>query len=1568
MKCKICNAESVEMAHYTILNEYNIIYFQCTHCSFVQTEEPYWLEAAYANPIAPSDDGLVFRNLILSQITSQIIPQFFNPNAHFVDYGSGYGLFVRLMRDIRFKFDWFDRYCQNLFAQGLEAKENQSYELVTAFEVFEHFVNPLDEIQKILQFSRNILLSTELLPATNPKPGEWCYYAPHEGQHISLYTLSSLSIVAKHFNLNLYSNGTSLHLLTEKKIDSTLFATLTDYDAEKLRNFLQRSRSYLKTFEKVAQDNSSAPSLPSLLSPPNSLSQIIPQELPAMQPTFGINIAGYVNGEFGIGEGVRANIRSIEAAGIPFVVNNFTKSPHRKLDTSYQNFSQDNPYPINLIQINADEVKNFFKQVGTGYLENRYNIGFWAWELPTFPAEWVSAFKHFHEIWTYSNHCAEAISVVAPIPVIKMMPSLSLSQPLLDREALNLPKDKFIFLFIFDFFSRMERKNPLAVIDAFKQAFGNDSQDVFLIIKSSNSEKFLAQREQLNTAIQDHPSIHHLDGYLSKDEINALIYNCDCYVSLHRCEGFGLTMAEAMFYGRPVIATGYSSNTEFMNVGNSFLVNYNLVKIESNMGPYKKGNVWAEPDINHASHLMQFVFNNQKKAQQIGQKGKETIQSLLSLEVLGQKIKERLQYIYQLTHQPTALSPSSSFAQSLAIANVDQQPLPSTKNSEITSKDAYPLVSICIPTYNGENYIAEALASAFAQSYPNLEIIVSDDGSTDKTIEIAQSFQTKTTLDFKIILHRNYGLAQNWNFCVSQVKGKYLKFLFQDDLLEPHCIEKMVALANRDPAVGMVFSPRGIVLAKEAESHPILQAAAKSIRELHTTWSNLKPIQLGRELLSDEKWLKHPINKIGEPSTVLIATEVFHKLGLFDEGLSQYTDLDMWFRIMGHYKIGFIDEKLSALRIHPGQQTWKNFAAGENKKDVYRLYEKMLRSSEYRFLTPEQKEIVRQKLALKSQQLVPNLPRLMEQYRNSATHLAALADLRQVRRQIAEKWLSLPAEQLEPAFRGELGKTHQLLLSTGMKSEALNEDEQHFIEQLAIKYPLATDNKETVRYWLVTMLYQPAYPLSFSYKNAAIPRWFFHDFLKFIVETPSYFNTQEEIQKYYEYLQELALYIHAHFLSRPDAEIWQGMASALRDFVKLTPLLSTEFNLKEVCTKHAEIMGLQLKQSGYVLDWDLAKVPLDSKAKIRVGIVLERLDDYQDTFVILPLLKNLEREKYEVFLYYLEIKNRAVGDYCKSLADREIQLPENLVHQVHTLRADHLDILIVGTSPMSASFPYAQLVLHRLAKLQMTQTVSSPMTVGTNTIDYCIAGQLATNSQDLQHYQETLVTVEGCGFCLSYPPESPAGKVQPTRKSWGASEQSIVFISGADAVTITPDLRKTWVKIIAAVPRSILVVYPFHLTDESYPMLTFFNQMRSLFTEFGLDKKRFIVIKRLPERIDFQECLKQADIYLDAFPYARIDRLAEALSIGLPTVVREGRILRSRQSSAMLRALQIPELISESENSYIELATKLGNHPEWCQYLRTEIQKKMANNPPFFDGRTYTTQLKAIWERLLQMP
>jgi hypothetical protein len=223
--CKICTQPTQPRARATIIGKHEIQYFQCPECGFIQTEDPYWLDEAYAHAISDIDLGVINRSTSFAELTRNVLLSSFDCNARFMDFGGGPGVFVRMMRDRGFDFYLFDKYCENMFARGFEADLNvpDRYELITAFEVFEHFVAPLDDIERLLHYSESILFSTLLLPTSNPAPGEWWYYALEHGQHVSIYTYKALATIAKRFDLQLHSNGKSFHLLTKKQIAPRAF-------------------------------------------------------------------------------------------------------------------------------------------------------------------------------------------------------------------------------------------------------------------------------------------------------------------------------------------------------------------------------------------------------------------------------------------------------------------------------------------------------------------------------------------------------------------------------------------------------------------------------------------------------------------------------------------------------------------------------------------------------------------------------------------------------------------------------------------------------------------------------------------------------------------------------------------------------------------------------------------------------------------------------------------------------------------------------------------------------------------------------------------------------------------------------------------------------------------------------------------------------------------------------------------------------------------------------------------------------------------------------------------------
>jgi len=229
MVCKICHEENKEIFTAKVLNKYDVKYYYCGKCGFLNTEEPYWLNEAYESPINVSDTGIMKRNISFSALTLNIIYYFFNCHKIYLDFASGYGIFVRLMRDLGLDFKWQDNFSQNLLARGFEYSDKDfEIELITAFEVFEHFANPLEEIERMLKISKNILFSTMLLPEDIPEPGKWWYYSFNHGQHISFYSKKTFQFIAKKYGLNYYTDNNSIHFLTTKKINHFVFRFLTD--------------------------------------------------------------------------------------------------------------------------------------------------------------------------------------------------------------------------------------------------------------------------------------------------------------------------------------------------------------------------------------------------------------------------------------------------------------------------------------------------------------------------------------------------------------------------------------------------------------------------------------------------------------------------------------------------------------------------------------------------------------------------------------------------------------------------------------------------------------------------------------------------------------------------------------------------------------------------------------------------------------------------------------------------------------------------------------------------------------------------------------------------------------------------------------------------------------------------------------------------------------------------------------------------------------------------------------------------------------------------------------------
>jgi hypothetical protein len=261
MRCSICGSPSEHVFTAKILSKHDAEYFSCHNCGFLQTQEPFWLPEAYRHTLNSEDTMVMQRNQYYADVAASLIFSRFNYKGKFLDFGGGHGVFVRLMRDKGFDFYWSDPHADNIFAQGFEFGEQQRpIELLTCIECFEHFTDPIKELETMLAESSNIFFTTQILPSPVPRPDAWDYYAPTHGQHISFYSIKTLEYIAARYGLHLYTNSAYMHLFTKKKIGKIGFWRATHpgpFRRIRLKNSLDSK--YQKDFEDIVQKKKLTP-------------------------------------------------------------------------------------------------------------------------------------------------------------------------------------------------------------------------------------------------------------------------------------------------------------------------------------------------------------------------------------------------------------------------------------------------------------------------------------------------------------------------------------------------------------------------------------------------------------------------------------------------------------------------------------------------------------------------------------------------------------------------------------------------------------------------------------------------------------------------------------------------------------------------------------------------------------------------------------------------------------------------------------------------------------------------------------------------------------------------------------------------------------------------------------------------------------------------------------------------------------------------------------------------------------------------------------------------------------
>lgn len=653
---------------------------------------------------------------------------------------------------------------------------------------------------------------------------------------------------------------------------------------------------------------------------------ILPTQRHKLGPLFNqpVNLIGLLNDPRGIGQvaqGIRACLSELEMSCIELDVSDMAGG------LLIQPVSTRVEGRLNISVLNPGETHWVYEKFGKDSYKGSYNIGHWSWELNnSVPHGWKQSVQLFDELWAPSTFICKTFAEHFQLPTFTFSPIVRhRANQAYVRTDFGLNDDEFVFLFICDFKSIAERKNPLATVRAFKEAFcPKDNVRLLLKLSSGNEEPAYLQRLQSEC---EQANILLIDEIMPREKIDSLFSLCDAYVSLHRSEGFGITLAEAMLAGKPVIATAWSGNLDFMNEENSYLVKNKLIELDQNYGPYMAGEFWAEPDQEHAAQLMRQVFENRFAPDPRIHSAKNLIETNYSLSALTSLIADRLQAVAPFVRTLERVSTENRVS-ALPAPEIEEAPAMRHENN------ANCKVSICMPVFNGADFIEEAIESVLNQSFRDFELLIADDHSTDETLQIVKRLAQSDRRIRYWTNSQKIGLFKNYNSCIHQAKGIYIKLFAQDDLLGADALAEQVKILDSHASVALVCSDKDFI---NELGKPFQPEDLEELVRLEEQVAKDIPIP-GVDVIG--ACFFPVVNLIGEPSTVMFRRE-FAGEG-FDESFYHVGDLDYWFQILlrgEYYRIG---KKLCQFRRHAASATSRNVKSLLYAIDTIKLGKKFL--------------------------------------------------------------------------------------------------------------------------------------------------------------------------------------------------------------------------------------------------------------------------------------------------------------------------------------------------------------------------------------------------------------------------------------------------------------------------------------------------------------------------------------------------------------------------------------------------------------------------------------------------
>ncbi len=567
------------------------------------------------------------------------------------------------------------------------------------------------------------------------------------------------------------------------------------------------------------------------------------------------------------------------------------------------------------------------------------------------------------------------------------------------------------------------------------------------------------------------------------------------------------------------------------------------------------------------------------------------------------------------------------------------------------------------------------------------------------------------------------------------------------------------------------------------------------------------------------------------------------------------------------------------------------------------------------------------------------------------------------RRELAAQWLAMPPADIAQHYAERLGHLHRKIQGSGMRERALSDSDRAFVAE--IKQALSSDTPRQVSpgKLLAAALFLYPHELPHRYELDALPPWLVSDYFAYSLAGPTMFREAGEADAYCDYAARWSGYLHDKVLANIGNGFWRDIALLFTQNACFVPLYFNVRNVRELYRQRAAIMETAMRIVGTQLDHKFGTRP--RRDRLRIGILADHYGQQTETFATLPVYRHLDRKKFEVWLFALRQTNHSLEQYCVRHADQFAVLPAGVGPQLQMLRGADLDLILIGTNTTAVTNDTTVLALHRLARIQVA-SVCSCSTTGMRNVDYYLSGRLSEPQDAQAHYTEKLVVVDGPAHCYDFGDEPPPLPTETMNRAvLGIADETIVFVSGANFYKILPELEETWMKILAAVPGSRLMLYPFNANwSSAYPVDAFLERLNAAVVRHGLDLGRLLVLRAAPNRADVLGRLRLGDVYLDSFPFGGATSLLDPLEAGLPVVAMEGEPFRARVGSALLRDIDLDELVVRDRDSYIAVAVRLASDKEFRSQMHEHIAGKMKAVPKFLDSKWYGEQAGLMFERM----